>query len=148
MTLRILEQERLLWQQHPEMHSDLDLNEFVHRLRFFNQNISRARNRSEPKQIEITAIDCVRQAHRQNWLCVITGRPLEFRRGGQYYRGQWRNPNSASIDRLDSDLGYYPSNIQILTDIANCWKSHYTDQELRELSEGYLRSLDHRPTGV
>lgn len=140
MTMRILGEERQKYQAHRELQS-LTLEEFTTRLRFFQQNITRARNRTVSRLIEITAMDCVIQAHSQRWLCAVTDRPLEFTRGGQYYRGQWRNPNSATIDRVDSALGYVPGNIQILTDLANCWKSHYTPQELEELSLGYIRNF-------
>ena len=139
MTLRILREERQQYDLHPEL--NLSIEDFVHRLRFFQQNISRARNRTQPKLITITGLDCVLEAHRQGWLCAITDQQLEFQRGGQYYRGQWRNPRSATIDRVNSDLGYEPGNIQILTDIANCLKSHYSHQELETLCRGYLRNF-------
>jgi len=44
------------------------------------------------------------------------------------------------IDRVDSTKGYVKDNIQLLTHKANTWKSSFTNDELKFLSESYLKN--------
>lgn len=135
---RILAEEKKIWEEEKASHPSLDIWEYTHRLRFFRDNIARARNRNYGWVIKIHAVDCMLQAEKQNWKCVISKRDLEFTRGGVEWRGNWCNPNSATIDRVDSTKGYEIDNIQILTHFANQWKSDFNNDELTELSKGFL----------
>jgi hypothetical protein len=135
---RILPEEKEIFEQQKTNHPDLDIWEYTHRLRFFRDNITRAENRYYGWAINIRATQCMQQAEKQNWKCVISKRDLEFTRGGTEWRGNWCNPNSATIDRINSEFGYEVDNIQILTHYANQWKSNFSNQELKELSEGFL----------
>jgi hypothetical protein len=38
--------------------------------------------------------------------------------------------------------GYTKDNVQLLTHRANMWKSNFTNEELKELSEGFLRNIE------
>jgi len=113
------------------------------RLRFLNENIVRARNRGKKSwPIEIDMADAYEIGEAQNWKCAITGVPLEFERGGTYWRNNWCNPNSCTLDRIDPMKGYTKDNVQLLTHRANMWKSNFTNEELKELSEGFLRNIE------
>lgn len=137
MVKRILSEEKEIFKKEDPDHG-LDLVEYTHRLRFFRDNINRASARNKGWAVEIRATECMRLAAKQKWKCAISGRLLEFTRGGTYWQNNWCNPNSAVIDRIDSTKGYHPDNIQILTHFANTWKSNFTHEELKELSEGFL----------
>ena len=122
--------------------SSLSLIDFVHRLRFFRDNIKRAINRGDSWAVNITALDCMRVAEEQKWKCAISDRLLEFERGGTYWQNKWCNLNSAVNDRIDSSKDYTTDNLQILTHFANTWKSNFTHEQLVELSAGYLKNLN------
>ena len=113
----------------------------VTKLKFLQQNISRARNRGKKTwPIEIDKFDAYDVGEKQNWLCAITKLPLELTRGGTKWQNNWCNPNSCVIDRVDSTKGYVKDNIQLLTHKANTWKSSFTNDELKFLSESYLKN--------
>jgi len=46
-----------------------------------------------------------------------------------------RSPKLASVDRIDSSIGYVPSNIQFIATIANYAKHEYTEKQLREFCD-------------
>jgi hypothetical protein len=65
-------------------------------------------------------------------VCPILGLKLEFSTEG-------RKPNSYSIDRIDSNVGYVPGNIQVVSWRANHIKNNATPEELRMIAD-YLES--------
>ena len=99
------------------------------RLKFFNDNIRRARGRNDGKVITITGEDCMAQAEKQGWVCTQLGVPLQFTRGGTIWGGKWCNPWVATIDRIDNSKGYTQDNIQIVSWSANQVKGHLNDDE-------------------
>ena len=104
------------------------------RLTFLRQNLSRAGNRGDRTQIiEVDADYCYSIGEKQNWLCATTGDELEFKRGGTMFNGQWSNPKSCTIDRIDSSKGYIKGNIQLVTWEVNCVKRHFDNQEFIDL---------------
>ncbi len=109
------------------------------KLKFIQQNISRAKNRG-PKSwpSEITKFDVYKIGENQNWRCAITGDTLEFIRGGTTWQNKWCNPQSCTIDRIDPKKGYTADNIQLLTHKANTWKSSFSNEELKVLSMQFL----------
>lgn len=112
------------------------------KLKFLQQNISRAKNRGQKSwPNEITKFDVYNIGERQNWKCAITGDELEFVRGGTTWQNKWCNPQSCTIDRIDPTKGYTVDNIQLLTHKANTWKSSFTHEELRDLSERFLQKI-------
>lgn len=56
--------------------------------------------------------DCViRMFFNQQGKCALTGWEMELERGGDFKNG--KNPRVATMDRLDNNLGYVASNIQL-----------------------------------
>jgi len=68
--------------------------------------------------------------------CKYLGIRLEYRASGE--RGSRPN-NLASIDRIDSDLGYIPSNIQVISFLANRMKTDASVVELVAFARGVLQ---------
>jgi len=62
--------------------------------------------------------------------CPVLGIPLRTERGRQ-------TDNSISIDRIDSNKGYTPDNIIVVSWKANRLKSNASLQEMRKLVEFY-----------
>ncbi len=109
------------------------------KLKFIQQNISRAKNRG-PKSwpSEITKFDVYKIGENQNRRWSITGDTLDFIRGGTTWQNKWCNSQSCKIDRIDPKKGYTADNIQLLTHKANTWKSSFSNEELKVLSMQFL----------
>jgi hypothetical protein len=71
------------------------------------------------RRIEITIKQAWELFEAQNRRCSLTGLPLYF--GG-------RNGTTASLDRIDSSLGYLISNVQWIHKDVNRMKNHF-DQD-------------------
>lgn len=110
-------------EEYDESHEDF---EFVKtRIAFLRQNLSRAANRGNLSQLITVSPDyCFEIGEEQNWECALTGDELEFTRGGYTWLGKWCNPQSCTIDRIDSSKGYIVGNIQLVTWEANCLKQN------------------------
>jgi hypothetical protein len=102
-------------------------------LTFLAANLRRAANRGDASQTIEVELDYVYNiGASQDFYCALTGVKLEFTRGGQYWLGKWSNPNSCTIDRIDSSKGYVEGNIQLITWKANCIKQHLDNGEFVE----------------
>ena len=100
---------------------------------FLRQNLLRAKNRRDSdKEVEVSLDYVYHVGAGQDFICALTGVDLEFTRGGQYWMGKWCNPNSCTIDRIDSNKGYVEGNIQLITWKANCLKQHLDNEEFIE----------------
>lgn len=53
------------------------------------------------------------------------------------YDAKGYNEFSPSIDRIDSDLGYEPDNIQVLSVKANRAKNNLSEHELKQIAKYY-----------
>jgi hypothetical protein len=99
-------------------------------LSFLRQNMQRATSRGKLSQkMELTLDYVYHIGSSQDFFCALTGDELEFTRGGTYWLGKWCNPNSCTIDRIDSSKGYVQGNIQLITWRANCLKQHLNNDE-------------------
>ena len=93
------------------------------RKRFLSHNLFRAKNRKDGKEFHIDVDYLFELGEKQNWNCVYTGEPLEFVRGGYQSGKRWWNPKSCSIDRIDSNKGYVPGNVQLIWCVVNQMKA-------------------------
>ncbi len=104
------------------------------KLKFLNQNISRAANRGDKTQNINVSLDYLYLlGEKQKWKCALTGIPLEFTRGGTHWGGFWCNPMSCTIDRIDSTKGYIEGNLQLVIWKINSLKKDTDDQEFIDL---------------
>lgn len=62
--------------------------------------------------------------------CAITNLPMLYER---------RNPRSVSIDRIDSNLGYSPDNIQLVCRFINLAKQQYSNEVMKNLFDDYVK---------
>jgi hypothetical protein len=122
------ESEFTAWKQRQE-----NFTEVKEILTFLAANLRRAANRGAASQnIEVDLDYVYDVGANQDFYCALTGAELEFSRGGQYWLGKWSNPNSCTIDRIDSSKGYVKGNIQLITWKANCIKQHLDNDEFIE----------------
>jgi hypothetical protein len=104
------------------------------RLTFLRQNLARAAGRPNPQDITVNADYVYNVGVEQNWKDPFTGEELEFERGGDWgmknaFGTGASNPRSCSIDRINSDLGYIPGNIQLVTARTNVCKGNMNNEE-------------------
>lgn len=85
-------------------------------------NTSRQRARKRGVEHTITLADIVIPTH-----CPVLGVPLEM------YGGV----NSPSLDRINSDYGYVPGNVMVISWRANQLKSDATPEEIKKLADFY-----------
>jgi hypothetical protein len=116
------------WQWHQDEFKDVK-----NILTFLRANLTRAANRGAASQkIEVSLDYVYHVGASQDFFCALSGQELEFTRGGQTWLGKWCNPNSCTIDRIDSSKGYVEGNIQLITWKANCIKQHLGNEEFIE----------------
>lgn len=74
---------------------------------------------------------------KQDGKCALTGRNLEFVRGGSWHG---KNPNGATMDRIDNSKGYVRGNIQITCGLVNTIKSDLNNELFLELCRAVTES--------
>lgn len=116
------------------------------KLVFLRENLSRADRRagSERKEIAINIDYLYELGEKQQWRCALADTPLEFDRGGQWFGGNWSNPNSCTIDRIDSSKGYLEDNVQLLSWRINCTKGGCSQEEYIEICKEIVRQTELR----
>jgi hypothetical protein len=84
--------------------------------------IVRAQNRHRDKGYGffLEYEDVFNLLEKQEWVCALSGVKMTMKTG---------DVNRASIDRIDSDLGYISSNIQMVTSAANKAKMDLNNEE-------------------
>ena len=119
-------------QSYDRQNSVLDLGfndakglEMYIRLRMVRKARDRANNSNSPKEFNITVGDVLNVWPKDN-KCPIFGVILQ--KGNKMTL-----PNSPSLDRIDSNKGYTPGNIAILSYKANALKNDGTWQELKRI---------------
>ena len=114
------------------------------KLVFLSQNLRRAHKRENPYEITIDLDYLYDIGWKQNWKCALSGDDLEFERGGDWIDNT--NPKSCTIDRIDSNLGYIPGNIQLLSWRINRLKRDYSQDELLSIVYAIHKTkLDNSP---
>lgn len=93
----------------------------------FRETLRRARNKKRSKEIiiEITIDDLKELWNKQKGICPYTGWELIL--------PKWKirkSPKVASLDRIDSNKGYIPGNIQYVSVMVNYAKSDFSMEEM------------------
>lgn len=98
-------------------------------------NAARARSKINGLGFSISreTIDCVD-------VCPILGLTLDYTKGT-------KKPNSPSLDRIDSTLGYVAGNVRVISWRANALKSNGTPEELIAIGEDSAAILSKKAVG-
>ena len=102
-----------------------------------SENVTNSRKRANANNwdhdltIEALAILWFKQKGR----CALTGVMLEYESGSQHSK----NPNRASIDRIDNDLGYVQGNVRLLSHYANNAKSTWSDETFMNFAKAAVK---------
>jgi hypothetical protein len=68
----------------------------------------------------------------QDGRCVYTGWELENLEATSLWDNHKLHPRTASLDRIDSTLGYVPGNVQFVSVMANYAKRDFLESQLLE----------------
>lgn len=82
------------------------------------------------KECSITLEDLQNQWNKQNGICPYSGIKLQI---ANYTKNHNNHIYTASVDRIDSNLGYIPENIQFVSTAINFMKSTMSDSETKIL---------------
>ena len=86
-----------------------------------------SRRRHNPNmRWEVTCDDIIEIYYKQNGECTLTGIKLDHHRKGNRRK---RNPFNISIDRIDNDVGYIVSNIQLVCSVVNMMKGGWNEDD-------------------
>lgn len=103
----------------------------------FNNLIKSVKKRCKNKKEFNLDIDYLYNvAIKQNFKCSITNHDLIFEKIGENSRTF--NIKNASLDRIDSNLGYIKGNVRFVCLAANFGKSEFTDQDLIKLCKAIV----------
>jgi hypothetical protein len=126
--------ETKLYKKYQPSRQEVKNGEMWIRLKFLRENLDRASRRGAKSQhIDIGLDRLYKIGEEQDWKCALTGQPLEFTRGGTSWGGKWCNPNSCTLDRINSNKGYIKGNIQLVTWKVNCIKQHFNNSEFIDI---------------
>lgn len=89
------------------------------------------RTEARNETLSITLDDIKQQWESQNGICPFTGWKLDIPRTTMWSESPL-TPRRASIDRIDSSIGYVPGNIRFVSVIANYCKNSFTDDDVIE----------------
>jgi hypothetical protein len=95
-------------------------------------------------KFEITILDAWNQFQKQQGLCALTGIPLDL----STFEGHL-SERTASLDRIDSQRGYEPGNIQWVYKSINLMKNNFLEADFIywcRLVANHMGGLDAKPT--
>lgn len=97
----------------------------------FREYLRRIKIRQKEKNVEcaITLDDLLTQWESQKGRCVYTGVELKHK-SNRKNEDCWSYNTTASLDRIDSKMGYIKGNIQFISVSANHAKNKMTHQEM------------------
>jgi len=81
-------------------------------------------------ELSITKEDLQTIWANQKGLCAVTGIPMEKIRATKTTRNRYKNLFKASLDRIDSELGYTKENVRMVCAHVNVMKMDLTDEQL------------------
>jgi hypothetical protein len=121
---------------YPVVHTSYDQakkisEDWYQHVKALNERVGDSRKRADKMgfDYDITLQDMVEIWINQQGRCALTGTELDYMSGDLWDK----NPRRASIDRIDSDLGYVRGNVRLLCHWANNAKSTYSDELFREM---------------
>jgi hypothetical protein len=81
---------------------------------------------------DITPDDVWNLFIKQNKKCALTGWDIQF--------NKIKHKNTASVDRIDSNIGYLKDNLQIVHKKINRFKMAFSVEELLEMCKGIVQN--------
>lgn len=95
-----------------------------------HHKLARRRVKGRSRECTITLQQLKEQWERQGGCCPYTGWELDSPDTTTEWNNYILHPRRASLDRIDSSLGYVPGNVQFVSVIANYAKNSFSEREL------------------
>jgi len=92
-------------------------------------------------EVHITKEDLKQIWDIQKGLCAITGLPMEKTQALKTTRNRYKNVYRASLDRIDSDLGYTRENVRMVCAHVNVMKMDLTDEQLNFWCKAIVKGM-------
>lgn len=103
--------------------------------RFF---LAKIRSRQKKKGLPVTDIDLIflkELWEKQDGVCPLTGWKMSLPScSSDWNNGKGGQPETASLDRINSDLGYLKGNVRFVSFIANLCKHNFTDDDVKKFA--------------
>lgn len=111
----------------------------------FRQHLKLARRRvkSHGRECTITLQYLKELWEQQDAICPYTGWKLDNPETTGHWHNNQLHPKRASLDRIDSSLGYVPGNVQFVSVMANFGKRDFHEEELLKFCQAVV---DYRMT--
>ena len=93
-------------------------------------------------ELSITKEDVQQLWASQKGLCAVTGLPMEKVRAAKTTRNRYKNLYKASLDRIDSELGYTKENVRMVCAHVNVMKMDLTDEQLKFWCEAVVKGIN------
>ncbi len=108
----------------------------------FRQHLISARKRfkSKGRECSITLKYLKELWEKQGGKCPYTGWKLDNPETTEHWNGRQLHPKTASLNRINTALGYIPGNVQFVSVIANFAKRDFPEDELLERID-YLETI-------
>ncbi len=106
----------------------------------FRQHLKLARRRVKTHGRECTiTLEYLRELwEKQGGLCPYTGWQLDNPETTPHWNSHKLHPRTASLDRIDSSIGYIPGNVQFVSVMANFAKRDFKEEELLEFCQSVI----------
>lgn len=105
------------------------------------QQLKSGRKKRQPYlSFEVTPEMLIEKYETQGARCALSGLPMENFRDGSGVK----NPHNISIDRIDNDVGYVESNVQLVCQAINIMKGTLEDEEFIRLCKHVSRNSTDR----
>jgi hypothetical protein len=99
--------------------------------------VIRQRVKIRGEELSITLEDIKQQWEKQNGVCPFTGWKLDIPRTTMWSESPL-TPRRASLDRIDSSIGYVPGNIRFVSVMANYCKNAFIDKDVFEFCQAVV----------
>ncbi|BAY25017.1 hypothetical protein NIES2100_48160 [Calothrix sp. NIES-2100] len=107
----------------------------------FRQHLISARKRVKSKGRECTiTLEYLKELwEQQGGKCPYTGWELDNPKTTEDWNGRQLHPKTASLDRINTALGYVPGNVQFVCVIANFAKRDFPEEQLLEFCQAVVK---------
>ena len=93
-------------------------------------------------ELNITKDDLQTIWNKQKGLCAVTKIPMEKVRAVKTTRNRYKNLYKASLDRIDSELGYTRKNVRFVCAHVNVMKMDLTDEQLKFWCKAIVKGMN------
>ena len=123
------------WQKENRDKTDLNNRKYQSTIQYQSKYVLREIKKKRDKDTDLTVEFLIALWDSQKGLCSITSKYMDLSKG----RGL--KPNTPSLDRIDSTVGYKQGNVRWLCMCVNMLKGKMSDAEMKEWALAIVKGL-------